>query len=152
MLGLADDALSKPVDGLITRPNDEVIMFVRLWQHEVLVGPRSFLDHVGQSDRDGLVHGSQLLALSSRWGGRLLGAATLAFRDAYLELDPQAAPSVTDDPAAVRNLAKACPPDDVAEVGLADMDRAIVTLDEFDRRLLEPGTPSGSKSLRISGC
>jgi GNAT superfamily N-acetyltransferase len=66
-------------------------------------------------------------------GGRLLGHATLAFRDEYLALDERVAVSVTDDPAAVLDLEKACPPDDVAEVGLADMSRALVTLDELDQ-------------------
>jgi GNAT superfamily N-acetyltransferase len=133
VLGLPDAALSKPAGGLITRPSDEVIMFVRLWQHEVLVGPSGFLDHVCGKDSDELVDGSRLLALSGRWGGRLLGQATLAFRDEYLALDERVAVSVTDDPAAVLDLEKACPPDDVAEVGLADMSRALVTLDELDQ-------------------
>ena len=133
VLGLPDAALSKPAAGLITRPSDEVIMFLRLWQHEVLVGPSGFLDHVSGRASDELVDGSRLLALSGRWGGRLLGQATLAFRDEYLVLDERVAVSVTDDPAAVLDLEKACPPDDVAEVGLADMSRALVTLDELDQ-------------------
>jgi GNAT acetyltransferase len=108
-------------------------MFVRLWQHEVLVGPSGFLDHVGGRASDELVDGSRLLALSAPWGGRLLGQATLAFRDAYLALDEHVAVSVTDDPAAVLALEEACPPDDVVEVGLADMSRALVTLDELDQ-------------------
>ena len=41
--------------------------------------------------------------------------------------------SVTDDPVAVVELEKACPPDDVAEVGLAEMSRALVTLNELDQ-------------------
>ena len=108
-------------------------MFVRLWEHEVLVGPSWFLDYVGGKDSEDLGDGSRLLALSGRWGGRLLGQATLAFRDEYLALDEGVAVSVTDDPAAVLDLEKACPPDDVAEVGLADMSRALVTLDELDQ-------------------
>src|SRR5918997_5191687 len=94
VLGLPDAALSEPAGGLITRPSDEVIMFVRLWQHEVLVGPSVFLDQVGGKDGDELVDGSRLLALSGRWGGRLLGQATLAFRDDYLVLDERVDVSV----------------------------------------------------------
>jgi len=133
VLGLPDAALSRPAGGLITRPSDEVIMFVRLWEHEVLVGPSWFLDYVGGKDSEDLGDGSRLLALSGRWGGRLLGQATLAFRDEYLALDERVAVSVTDDPAAVLDLEMACPPDDVAEVGLGDMSRALVTLDELDQ-------------------
>ena len=131
VLGLPDDGLTKPVAGLITRTSDELIMFVRLWQHEVLVGPSEFLDRVG--DSDGLADGPRLLAASSRWGGRLLGEATLAFQDAYVELEGLETVTVTDDPAAVVDLEKACPPDDVAEVGLAEMTHALVTLDELDQ-------------------
>src|SRR5688572_21599061 len=110
-----------------------MIMFVRLWQHEVLVGPTGVLDHVRASGGAELVDESQLLALSRRWGGRLLGRATLAFRDEYVALEELESVSVTDDPVAVVDLEKACPPDDVAEVGLAEMSRALVTLNELDQ-------------------
>lgn len=133
MLGLPDDALTDPPDGILTRTSDELIMFVRLWRHEVLVGPKGFLDRVRGSAGDDLVDGSQLLALSRSWGGQLLGQATLAFHDSYVALDELETVTVTDDPAAVLDLEKACPPDDVAEVGLAEMSRALVTLDELDR-------------------
>ena len=133
VLGFPDDALTKPVASLITRPSDELITFVRLWQHEVLVGPKEFLDGVRAGDGDELADVSRLLASSSRWGGRLLGQATLAFQDGYVALDGLDSLTVTDDPAAVVDLEKACPPDDVAEVGLAEMDRALVTLDELDQ-------------------
>ena len=49
VLGLPDDALIEPAVGLVTRAVDELIMFVRLWQHEVLVGPTGVLDHVRAS-------------------------------------------------------------------------------------------------------
>jgi hypothetical protein len=133
VLGLPDDALIEPAGGLITHASDEMIMFVRLWQHEVLVGPTGVLDHVRASGGAELVDESQLLALSRRWGGRLLGRATLAFRDEYVALEELESVSVTDDPVAVVDLEKACPPDDVAEVGLAEMSRALVTLNELDQ-------------------
>ncbi len=133
VLGLPDDALTEPADGLLTRHSDELIMFVRLWQHEVLIGPRSFVEGRCGFDGADLVDGAQLLALSTRWGGRLLGQATLAFRDEYLALEGLDAATVTDDPAAVLDLEKACPPDDVVEVGLAEMTQAMVTLDELDQ-------------------
>lgn len=133
VLGLPDDALTARVDARITCPSDQLIMFVRLWRHEVLVGPLEFLDRVGGHGGDELADGSRLLALSSRWGGRLLGQATLAFRDGYVAHEELETVSVTDDPAAVLDLEKTCPPDDVAEVGLAAMSRALVTLDELDQ-------------------
>jgi len=133
VLGLPDDALTEPGVGLITRASDELIMFVRLWQHEVLVAPTGVLDHVRAGGSAALVDGSQLLALSRRWGGRLLGSTTLAFRDEYVGLKELDSVTVTDDPVAVLDLEKACPPDDVAEVGLAEMSRALVTLNELDQ-------------------
>jgi hypothetical protein len=133
ILGLPDDALTDPAERMVTRTSDELIMFVRLWQHEVLVGPSGFLDRVRGSSSDELADGSQLLAAGRSWGGRLLGQATLAFRDAYVVLEGLETVTVTDDPAAVLDLEKACPPDDVAEVGLAEMSRALVTLDELDQ-------------------
>jgi hypothetical protein len=133
VLGLADDALTGPADGFITHASDELIMVVRLWQHQVLVGPSGVLDQLRASESTDLVDGSQLLALSKRWGGRLLGRATLAFRDEYVKLYGLDTVSVTDDPSAVLDLEKTCPPDDVAEVGLAEMSRALVTLNELDQ-------------------
>jgi hypothetical protein len=61
VLGLPDAALSRPAGGLITRPSDEVIMFVRLWEHEVLVGPSWFLDHARGKDSEDLGDGSGYL-------------------------------------------------------------------------------------------
>ena len=151
VLRLPDDALSEPVDGLITRPSDELIMFVRLWQHEVLVGPSNFLDRVRGTDSDEFVDGSRLLAMSSRWRGRLLGQTTLAFRDEYLAFEALATVSVTDDPAAVQDLEKACPPDDVAEVGLGGMSRALVTLDELDRPAAGAGYAEWEKIIAHLG-
>jgi hypothetical protein len=74
-----------------------------------------------------------MLAAAADHGGRLLGQACLAFTDAYVPGDELGVAVVTDDPAAVVDLEKACPPDDVTEVGLAEMGRALVTLDELDR-------------------
>ena len=151
VLRLPDDALSTPADGLITRPSDELIMFVRLWQHEVLVGPSKFLDHVSGTDSDEFVDGSQLLALSRRWRGRLLGQTTLAFRDEYVAFEELETVSVTNDPAAVQDLEKACPPDDVAEVGLRGMSRALVTLDELDQPAAGAGYAEWEKIIAHLG-
>ena len=65
-------------------------------------------------------------------GRKAAREATLAFRDEYVALEELESVSVTDDPVAVVDLEKACPPDDVAEVGLAEMSRALVTLNELD--------------------
>ena len=60
VLGLPDDDLTEPAVGLITRASDELIMFVRLWQHEVLVGPTGVLGHVRASGGAELVDESQV--------------------------------------------------------------------------------------------
>jgi len=118
----------------------------------VLVGPTGVLRHVRASGGAELVDESQLLASSRRWGGRLLGRATLAFRDEYVALEELESVSVTDDPVAVLDLEKACPPDDVAEVGLAETSRALVTLNELDQPTAGAGYAEWSRSLRIWEC
>ena len=44
-----------------------------------------------------MVDESQLLALSRRWGGRLLGRASLAFRDEYVALGLLSAALATNE-------------------------------------------------------
>lgn len=132
LLGLPDDALIQPAPR-ITRADDSMIMYVSLWQHRVLIGPQWLLDIASTFTDDDLRNGSLLLSLGVNHAGRLLGEAILAFTDCYVEHDGLTAAVVTDDPDAIAELERSCPPDDVAEVGLSVMSQQFVTLDELDQ-------------------
>jgi hypothetical protein len=64
---------------------------------------------------------------------RLVGQAVLAFADRYADLEGLQDAPVSDEAAAAVALEKACPPDDVAEVGLAERERVFVTLDDREQ-------------------
>ena len=133
ILGLPDDALDTPATDVLTRTDDSVISYVRLWDHRVLIGPlwaHSLAPALAQDDA-GVA--TTLLTAAADHGGRLLGRAHLAFTDTYVPGPHLETAVVTDDRAAVVDLEASCPPDDVTEVGLAGMARALVTLDELDR-------------------
>ncbi len=133
VLGLPDDALTEPADEVVTRPDEARVSYVRLWDHRVLIGPPWALTLAPAlaEDDSGVV--GALLTASAGHGGRLLGQAALSFADTYVPGAHLETVVVTDDPAAVADLEASCPPDDVTEVGLAAMGRALVTLDELDR-------------------
>ena len=129
-LGLADDALLEPATTRITREDDSIVMFVALWEHRILIAPPWLLEVAPALDSRDLASGSALLALSAEHGGRLLGEGTLAFTDGYVEHPRLKSVLVADEPEAVTDLERACPPDDVAEVGLSLMSAHFVTLDD----------------------
>ncbi len=133
VLGLADDALDRPSSGVITRRDDAVVMYVRLWDRRVLIGPPWALALAPALDDDDSDVAGTMLTVAVDRGGRLLGQSSLAFTDAYVSGSHLDTAVVTEDPAAVVDLEAACPPDDVTEVGLAEMGRVLVTLDELDR-------------------
>ena len=62
--------------------------------------------------------------------GRLLGAGILSFTDRYVEHEALETVVVADDPQAVHDLERQCPPDDVTEVGLGRMADRFVLLDD----------------------
>ncbi|HEY0237909.1 MAG TPA: hypothetical protein VGC37_04630, partial [Friedmanniella sp.] len=133
-LGLPDDALEPGTSWRLTRENDELAMFVSLWEHRVLVGPGWLLEQAEGVDDSVLASGSGLLGLTARTPGaapgRLLGEAVLAFTDLYLEHDALETVEVADDPQSVHDLERQCPPDDVTEVGLGSMADRFVLLDD----------------------
>lgn len=141
VLGLEDHALMSPLDTRITREDDSTIMYVRLWQHEVLVAPATVIDRAADLPGEALADGPTLLGLGSGAEGarRLLGAATLAFSDTYVPGGDLESTPVTDDPQAVADLERLCPPDDVAEVGLSRMGWSFALLDDDDATLAGAG-------------
>lgn len=133
VLGLDDGTLDEPASEVLIRTDDAVLSYVRLWDHRVLVGPSWASSLAGALAADDGDPAAALLAGAAEHGGRLLGRATLAFTDSYVPGQHLETAVVTDDPAAVRDLEASCPPDDVTEVGLGGMARALITLDELDR-------------------
>jgi hypothetical protein len=134
-LGLPDDALEPGTSWRLTRSDAAMAMFVSLWEHRVLVGPDWLLERAEGVDDDVLASGTGLLGLTVRTpgavaAGRLLGQGVLAFTDAYLEHEALETVVVADDPQAVHDLERQCPPDDVTEVGLAAMPERFVLLDD----------------------
>ena len=134
-LGLPDDALEPGTSWRLTRTDDAVAMFVSLWEHRVLVGPDWFLERAAGVEDEVLASGPGLLGLTARTPGgsapgRLLGAGVLSFTDRYVEHDRLESVVVADDPQAVHDLERQCPPDDVTEVGLAGMGERFVLLDD----------------------
>jgi hypothetical protein len=140
LLGLPDDTLDPAANPVRTvrsvAPGQAMV--VRLWGTWVVLGPAWFQDRTADIDPAALVDPTTLLRSCDGHAVRLLGHAVLAFTDRY------AAPavpgsitlqdvSVDDAAAAAATLERACPPDDVAEVGLAELSRVFVTLDDRDQ-------------------
>ena len=142
VLKLPDHALLSPLDTRITREDDSMIMYVRLWQHEVLVAPVSVIEQAVDLAPDTLADGPSLLRLGAgctSGAARLLGAATLGFSDTYVAGEELQSTPVTDDSTAVADLERECPPDDVAEVGLSGMGWSFVLLDDDEATLAGAG-------------
>lgn len=120
-------------------PEANTVSFVRVFEHGVLTGPQWAVDRAADLDDTALASHRSLLQLTADHGSRLLGEATLAYADAYVEHPDLEAAVVTEDAAAVTDLEAACPPDDVSEVGLAELEHQWVLLDEADTPLAGAG-------------
>lgn len=140
LLGLPDDSLDparNPVRTVRVESEREV-MVVRLWDTFVVVGPGWLHDRSVDLDPEDLLDQSSLLRCCDGHPARLVGQARLAYTDHYVRprqpgLRRLEDVPVDDLPAAAAALERACPPDDVAEVGLAEMGRVIVTLDDREQ-------------------
>ena len=133
-LGLSDDALDAGEGRPVVRvPARDRVMVLRLWDRHVLVGPDWFQQRTQGVHPRQLEDGPVLLRCCEGHGARLVGQTVLAFTDRYVELDGLEDVPVADEPAAVAALERACPPDDVTEVGLAGLGRVFVTLDDRDQ-------------------
>jgi hypothetical protein len=135
-LGLADDAFQRDRSQRVTRVDGSMVMYLSLWQYRILIGPAEVLAAARRLGDDQLSSGPALLALSGHspaGHGRLMGEAVLGFTDSYVQDGQLEQATVTDDPEAVNDLEKSCPPDDVAEVNLSAMAWSCATLDELDQ-------------------
>lgn len=140
LLGLPDDSLDPAANPVRTvrSTSPREAMVLRLWNTFVVVGPDWLHDRTAGADPAELVDQSVLLRTCDGHPARLIGQAVLAYGDRYVStsqpgLGELAQVPVDDDPAAAVALEKRCPPDDVAEVGLAEMSRVLVTLDDREQ-------------------
>ncbi|XAS66480.1 GNAT family N-acetyltransferase [Micrococcaceae bacterium Sec5.7] len=122
----------------ITRADESArtVQFVRLFGSSALVGPQWALDAaVGISDEE-LAQHVTLLTLTRSHGGHGLGAAALFFADDLPLRQPSGELSVSHGNPEAIELEGLCPPDDVNEVGLSDLEnRYTIIHDEDGRRV-----------------
>ncbi len=140
LLRLPDDTLDPAANPVRTIRSDatDQAMVLRLWETWVVLGPGWLQDRTAGVDPKTLADPTRLLRACDGHQARLIGRAVLGYTDRYTE--PRVPGSlaledvpVDDAPSAAASLERACPPDDVAEVGLAEMSRLFVTLDDRDQ-------------------
>ena len=130
LLGLDDDALAEGSDRLYAVDDGaSVLTFVTLFGREVLGGPGWAVDLGRTMSGTELRSHSTLLTLSRQHGGRGLGEAQLYFCDDLPRFEGPPA-VVSGEASLVRELERRCPPDDVAEAGLAAAEHPFVLIDE----------------------
>jgi GNAT superfamily N-acetyltransferase len=137
-LGLDDDAFAASLASgeRIVRADDSVqtIEFVRLFGSSALVGPQWVIDAAAGIPDAEMAQHVTLLTLTRSHGGHGLGAAALFFADDLPLRQPPADLTVTPGNAEAIELEGLCPPDDVNEVGLSDLENRYTIVHEVDGR------------------
>ena len=128
-LGLADD--SRPGSGRSFVMSDGNVMGVVLGDSSIAVGTGSVLPQMGHLSDQQLIDPSTLLSLAGG-RGRLLGEWMLLFTDKYVADTSWTSVAVDDDPDSVAGVQRLCPPDDVLEVGLSELDWQFAVRDDAD--------------------
>lgn len=133
-LGLADDALAAAGDGTrIYSVQDESrsVSFLRLFGREVFCGPEWAARRAQGKSAAELSRHTSLASLSVEHGGRTTGSERLCFADAFPEpVEPAEELAVSEDPGTAVLLERLCPPDDVAEAGLAAKEFLFIVVDD----------------------
>lgn len=128
-LGFADGTMSTARERLVRRDDRaQSLQFVRLWGRSALVGPGWAVDAAAGLDDDDLADHSTLLRLTRSHGGHGLGTASLYFADDLPLLQPPTEVTVSHGAAEVAALEALCPPDDVNEVGLAELEHRFTVM------------------------
>ncbi len=123
-LGLGDGAFPAAGGTRLTRADESArsVQFVRLFGSSALVGPEWALEAAaGYSDEE-LAQHVTLLTITRGHGGHGLGAAALFFADDLPLQQPAEELTISHGSPEAIELEALCPPDDVNEVGLADLE------------------------------
>ncbi|NKX53528.1 GNAT family N-acetyltransferase [Arthrobacter mobilis] len=129
LLGFGDAALAAP-EGRLSRIDDDaaVLTFVRLFGRSALVGPAWAVEGAAAYSDAELAEYHTLLQLSRDYGGHGLGKAYLSFADDLPLAQPAGENTVSTLAEDAARLEALCPPDDINEVGLSNMDKTFVLL------------------------
>lgn len=135
-LGLDDGAFAAAAGRRLTRADDAArsLQFVRLFGSSALVGPHWAIDAAaGYSDEE-LAQHVTLLTVSRGHGGHGQGAAALFFADELPLQQPSEELTVSHGNPEAIELEALCPPDDVNEVGLTDLEHRFTIMHAEDGR------------------
>lgn len=134
LLGLDDNAFEQARGRRIHHARDDadVVMFVRLFEASVLVGPPWVHDAARRLDDEQLASARTLLQLSAHVpSARILGEATLSYLDAAIDHPDAETAQVADDIDLAVALERACPADDTAEASVSEAaERFVLMVDD----------------------
>ena len=135
-LGLDDGAFADASGTRITLVNNNArsVEFVRLFGASAIVGPQWALDAAeGFSDEE-LAQHVTLLTITRAHGGHGQGSAALFFADDLPLQQPGEDLTVSHGYAEAKELEGLCPPDDVNEVRLSDLENRFTIMYDDDGR------------------
>ena len=120
----------------VVRADDaaKTVEFVRLFGSSALVGPQWVIDAAAGIPDDEMAQHVTLLTLTRSHGGHGLGAAALFFADDLPLRQPSEELTVSHGNPEAIELEGLCPPDDVNEVGLSDLENRYTIVHEVDGR------------------
>lgn len=137
-LGLDDDAFGTALASgeRIVRADEaaHTVDFVRLFGSSALVGPQEVIDAAAGIRDEEMAQHVTLLTLTRSLGGHGLGAAALFFADDLPLQQPSEELTVSHGNPEAIELESRCPPDDVNEVGLSDLENRYTIVHEVDGR------------------
>ena len=137
-LGLDDGAFSSALASgeRIVRADESArtVEFVRLFGSSVLVGPQWVIDAAAVLPDEEMAQHVTLLTLTRQHGGHGMGAAALFFADDLPLRQPPEEMTVSHGNAEAIELEGRCPPDDVNEVGLSDLENRYTIVHELEGR------------------
>jgi GNAT superfamily N-acetyltransferase len=135
-LGFDDADFATSAGRRLTRADESrrTVDFVRLFGNSALVGPQWALDAAAGLPDEELAQHVTLLTITRNHGGHGLGAAALFFADDLPLAQPSEDLTVSHGNPEATELEAACPPDDVNEVGLSDLEHRFTILHLEDGR------------------
>ena len=139
-LGLDDhafgDALATGDRVVRADESARTVEFVRLFGSSALVGPQWLIDDAAAVPDADLAQHVTLLTLTRSHGGHGLGAAALFFADDLPLKQVAGEMTVSHGSPEAIELESRCPPDDVNEVGLSDLENRYTIIHEVAGRRL----------------